>query len=84
MKTLTKKKVLDLVSKQLRKAQLGNITFDVLNGEIVKREHAWHLPVRPSAQPPTMFQYYEVLANVEADLLEKHDLNVWLIPTVPD
>jgi hypothetical protein len=84
MKTLTKQKVLDLVNQRLRKARLGTITFEVPNDEIKRRDDSWHLPVLPSAQPPTMFQYYEVLAEVEQDLLEKHDLNVRLIPTVPD
>lgn len=84
MKTLTKKKVLDIVSQRMRKARLGTITFEVLNDEIKRRDDVWQLPVLPSAQPPTMFQYYEVLAEVEQDLLEKHDLNVRLIPALPD
>jgi hypothetical protein len=83
MKT-SAKKVLNLVSKQLRQVHLDGITLDVLNGEIEKREDFWYIPVRPSAQPPSMHQYYEVLVDVETELSQKHHVNVWLVPTVPD
>src|SRR5687767_14372320 len=84
MKTPTKTKVLELVSEHLRRASLNGITFAVLNGEIEKREGAWHIPVRASAHPASMYEYYDVLVDIEEKLREKHHLNVWLIPTVPD
>lgn len=80
----TKKRVLDLVSRCLRQKRLGDITFDVLNGEIKKRDDTWDIPVWVSAEPPSMHRYYEVLMDVEAELREKHRLNVWLVPTLPD
>ncbi len=84
MKELPKNKVLDLVSQYLRKARLGKLTLDVIPGQIEKRDGCWHIPVRVSAQPPSMFQYYEVLVDVETELSEKHHVNVWLVPTVPE
>ncbi|MCI0684599.1 MAG: hypothetical protein L0Y71_21020 [Gemmataceae bacterium] len=37
-----------------------------------------------SAEPPSMHRYHQVLMDVEAELLDKHRLNVWLIPTLPE
>ena len=68
----------------LSKAHIGNIDIKVVDGDIVKRDKWWHVTVVPTAQPPSMHQYYEVLANVENELQEEHDLKVWLVPTVPD
>lgn len=82
--TMSKRKVLELVSKRLRQERVGEIALEVLDGEIVKRGDEWQLPVRPSAQPAKMHEYFDALVNVETDLFEKHGIHVWLIPTVPD
>lgn len=83
-KTSKETKVLELVSRRLRRVTLEGVKLDVLDGEIEKRNGCWHIPVRASARPPSMFDYYGVLADVEMDLSEKHHLDVWLVATVPD
>jgi len=56
----------------------------VLEEKIYVERDAWHVPVLPSRQPRWMYAYYEVLAEVEADLQEKENLNVFFIPVFPD
>ena len=84
MKNMAKKKVLNLVSRQLERVHLDGITMGLVNGEAENRDGVWYVPVRVSAQPASMFRYYEVLADVETELSEKHHVMVWLVPTVPD
>jgi hypothetical protein len=84
MKTESKKSVLELVKSQLQKVRLGNIAISVVNGDIEKRDAWWYVTVEPSTQPPSMHQYYEVLGNVEEELEAKHNIRVFLVPTVPD
>jgi hypothetical protein len=80
----TKAQVLALVRNQLKRAELGDIRFDVVPDEIWRRNGHWYLSVLPSARPPSAFQYYEVLGDVETELSEKHHLDVWLVPEWPE
>ena len=84
MKSTSKARVLKLISDQLRKAHVGDISFTLVADELEKRNGTWYVPVLPTAQPPSMYQYYEALSDVETELSEKHDLHVWLVPALPD
>jgi hypothetical protein len=87
MLTISKKelaqKVRDLLKKEVRDFGL-KLTIEVLDRRIrLEDGQYWHIPVRPSRQPKKTSDYYELLAEVETVLLEKDDLNVTLIPTLP-
>jgi hypothetical protein len=56
------------------------VTFDVIEGAIRKEEHWWYVPIRPSVEPTKRYQYYEILADVEAELDENEQLKVLLAP----
>ncbi|MCI0742120.1 MAG: hypothetical protein L0Y72_24055 [Gemmataceae bacterium] len=63
---------------------MGKATVRVVDGEIEKRNGCWYVAVTPSAQPRSNYKLNGILADVELDLLEKHDLNVWLVPINPE
>lgn len=83
MKSDSKAKILQLVKEQLEKIRLGDIAIKVVDGDIKKRDAWWYVTVEPSALPPSMHQYYELLGSVEEKLEEKHKVRVFLVPTVP-
>lgn len=76
--------MLKLIADELRKTQVGDVSFTLVGDELERRDGTWYVPVRPSGEPPNMYQYYEALADVETELSERHDLHVWLVPTAPD
>src|SRR4051794_12021929 len=79
-----KERVIDLVSEQLRHHHPGGVTIVVEPDAVLQRNDYWYVPVRPSSQPPKMFEYYEALAEVEATLQEDEGLEVFLVPSIPD
>lgn len=84
MKPTAKSRVLRLISDELRKAHLADISLTLVGDELEKRNGTWYVPVRPSGEPQSMYQFYEALSNVETELSENHNLHVWLVPTAPD
>ena len=79
-KTPKKTQILELVSRRLRRAKFDGVKVEVL-GEIEKHNGCWYVPVRASARPTSLFDYYGVLVDVEMELSEKYHLDVWLVPT---
>jgi hypothetical protein len=59
---MTEEKIVELVREQLRKHHPGGVSLDVIKGDVSKRDDYWYVGVRPSSQPPKMYEYYEVLA----------------------
>lgn len=63
------------------------ITFPitVLDGEIRMEDDAyWYVPVLPSVQPKNTTDYYGLLAEIKTCMLMTDDINVTLVPTLPD
>ena len=56
------------------------VTLDVIEPSIRKEEFWWYVPVRPSTEPRKRYEYYEILADVEAELEENEQLKVLLAP----
>jgi hypothetical protein len=81
---VTKEKVLQLVREQLQNHRPGGVTLDAVAESIRQQDEYWYVPVLPSAQPPRMFEYYEALAEIESTLEESEQLQVWLVPVVPE
>lgn len=81
---MTKEQIAHLVQEQLRDHHPGGVTLEVIEGDVRRRDGYWYVGVRPSAQPPRMFEYYEALADVEATLEEQKNLLVFLNPTLPE
>jgi GNAT superfamily N-acetyltransferase len=76
-------RVAALVRERLRQHRLGDVTLDVIEEEIYEWERCWRVPVRPSAEPPRTYEYYEVLAEVEAALEEEDKLQIHLVSSEP-
>jgi hypothetical protein len=81
---MRKERVVRLVRERLQDRHPGGVTIDVVDQEIRHEDDYWHVPVRPSTQPPRTFEYYDALAEVESELSEKEHLKVWLVPMMPD
>jgi hypothetical protein len=81
---MNEQQVLDLVRKQLTRHHPGGVTLDIGDGSVRRQDEYWYVPVRPSAQPPKMYEYYEALAEVEATLEENEGVQVFLVPTLPE
>jgi hypothetical protein len=73
-----------LVREQLQHHHPGGVTLDVAPEAPRRRDGYWYVTIRPSAQPPKMYEYYEALAEVESALEENEQLQVVLVPTVPE
>jgi hypothetical protein len=78
MNELTPASVADLVRRYLKDVRLGDgsIYLEVDAEHVYRGEFSWRVPVHPSRWPQRMFEYYEVLAEVEQDIAEKENLNV--------
>jgi len=81
---MNKRRVAKLVSTQLQLHHPGGVTIEVAHDAIRREDDFWYVPVRPSAQPPRMYEYYEALAEVEATLEETEGLQVFLVPIIPE
>jgi hypothetical protein len=81
---MSKEQVAELVRERLRDCHPGGVSIRVVEDEIRHRDDYWHIPVQPSAQPRSTFEYYDALAEVETQLSEEAHLNVWLVPTMPE
>lgn len=60
---------------------VGVTRFEV--GAVRSEEDYRYLYVQPDKEPDRLYPYYEMLANVEAELEKKHNLRVLFIPTEP-
>jgi hypothetical protein len=81
---MTEQKVLQLVREQMRLHHPGGVSLDIGPDPIRYENDCWYVPVLPSAQPPKMYEYYEALAEIEATLEEEQDIQVLLVPIIPE
>jgi hypothetical protein len=80
MNEQTEQTVAQTVRRYLQGYHPEGATLEVIEPAIRKEEHWWYVPVRPSAEPTKRYQYYEILADVEAELEESEQLKVLLAP----
>lgn len=80
---MTKERVVQLVRARLRPHHPGGVDLDVDEGRVHRQNGYWYVPIRPSVEPPRMFEYYEVLAEVEEALEEDDKLQIQLVPSEP-
>jgi uncharacterized protein (DUF433 family) len=76
-------RIAELVREQLARQDLDGITIEVQPDRVRRQDEYWYVPVLPSRQPPKMYAYYEVLAEVEATIEENEELQVFLVPVIP-
>jgi hypothetical protein len=81
---MSKEEVAQLVRERLQAFHPGGVTISVVAEKMHERDGCWRIPVRPDTEPPRAFEYYDALAEVEAQLSEQENLDVWLVPTTPD
>lgn len=83
MNEISEHEVAQKVRQYLEDRHPGGITLEVEEPGIRKEEHWWQVPLRPSAWPEKMFEFYEVLADVEEALEEREQLKVLLVSREP-
>jgi hypothetical protein len=72
------------VAEYLKERRPGGVTVAVDPEGVQERESSWRVRVRPSEEPSRLFRYYEDLADVEIELEEREQLNVWLVTADPE
>ncbi len=80
----TDQEVVDAVRKYIKDRHPGGAVLEVLPEGVRHEQDWWYVSVRPDFQPPKRFEYYEALAEVEAELQKSENLTVLLVPLVPD
>ena len=80
----TKEAVADKVREYLKECHPGGATLVVIESGVRQEEHWWYVPIRPSAWPDRMFEYYEALAEIEEQLEEREQLKVLLVSGEPE
>ena len=84
MSKLDREQVAAAVRRHLSDFQPGGITLEVIERGIRDECHWWYVPLRPSAWPKKLFEYYEALADLEAALEEQENLKVFLVILDPE
>jgi hypothetical protein len=57
-----------------------DIILEVLDAPIRREGDWWYVPVRPNRPFPKTYQYYEELTDIEEELRENEQLDVFLVP----
>jgi hypothetical protein len=83
MNNLTNKAIADIVRNRLKDCRPGGLMLEVVEEGIQKGENWWRVPVRPSAWPEKLYEYYEAMAEVEEDILENDNLNILFMTSEP-
>jgi hypothetical protein len=81
---MSKRQIVKLIRGRLSNYHPGGVTLEVVDEEIWREDDYWHVPVRPSAQPPRTFEYYDALVEVETELSLKEHLEMLLVPMLPE
>ena len=71
------------VQRYLDGIHLGDIFFVVDSARIVTGDNWVRVPVRPSRLPAKLFQYYEILAELQEDIVAKEGFDLLLMAGEP-
>jgi hypothetical protein len=74
------KTIAEVVRDYVRDRHPGGVTLEVVEEGIKRIDYWWRVPIRPSEDPPHTFEYYDVLADIEAQMQEDRQLNIILVP----
>lgn len=80
---LTKQQVAQKVRDRLVGVEPGGVTLHVVDEDVYKVDDWWRVPIRPSRWPKRMFEFYEVLAELEDELQEQEHLNILMATGEP-
>ena len=72
------------VERCLQDSHPGGVTLSVVPEGVHLIGDWWHVPVRPSAEPPHTFEFYDALAVLEGKLNDDEGFRVLLEPYLPD
>jgi hypothetical protein len=84
MRRVDEETVIEAVQRHIQDRRPGGVTLEVLPGGVRQDHDWWYVSIRPSANPPRRYEYYETLADVEKELEKLDHLTVLLIPTAPE
>ena len=80
----TPQEVARMVRQYLQQQHPDGASLEVIEDGIYQEHAIWYVPILASHEPSKRYAYYEALAEVETDLQENDDLNVLLLPRVPE
>jgi hypothetical protein len=78
------KTVAQVVRDYIKNSHPGGVTLEVVEEGIHKIDYWWRVPIRPSSPPPHTFEYYDALAEVESAIQEDKQMNILLVPALPE
>jgi hypothetical protein len=78
------KTIAQVVRDHIRDRHPGGVNLEVIEEGVQKIDYWWHVPIRPSVQPPHTFEYCDALAEVESEIQEDKQLNILLVPALPE
>ena len=78
MSETNKELVAQVVRERLINCHPGGVMLEVVEEDIQQVDGWWRVPVRPSVWPARMYEYYEALAEIEAEIQEERHLDILL------
>jgi hypothetical protein len=72
--------IVDLVRRYLTHSQNNSLHIAVVENSVRQEGNWWHVPVHTDVEPRT-YQYYDILADVETQIVENEHINVLLVPS---
>jgi hypothetical protein len=72
--------IVDLVRSYLLRHQNNGLSIDILEQSVRHDGNWWYVPVRPNVEPRT-YQYYDILADVETEIVDNEHINILLVPS---
>jgi len=81
---MTKEEVIEVVEKCVKKHENKNWPLEILEEGVRREDGWWYVPIRPGQITDRGMEYYDLLAQIEEDLMDEKKLNVLLVPAGPD
>ena len=83
MTEFTQEEIARLVQESLKRHQREGWNIIVVFEGIHRDIDGWYVPVHPGKEARRTIHYYDILAEVETELGDQHDLDLMLVPTAP-
>ena len=81
---MTSNNVLDIVEQTVNDNQSKKFRLRVLRPDIRHEGRWWYVGVAPEKDDIRVYEYDRVLRRVEHIIERKHNINVLLVPAIPD
>ena len=74
------KQIVDMVRGYLLRQQDNGLSIEVLEKSVRHDGNWWYIPVRSNSEQRT-YQYYDILAEVETEIVDNEHVSILLVPS---